>query len=116
MLECKGNEIIKGVNYLPNIKASILSVKSDAKRHAKNAAEKSRVRTASRRVLDAVEAGNADEAKSLTMCITRTAQLAKSPVWLAKSTRSQNNPVWDCITNPRFFRKRGFLRIWKGSL
>ena len=44
---------------MPNIKASILSVKSDAKRHAKNAAEKSRVRTASRRVLDAVEAGNA---------------------------------------------------------
>ena len=42
---------------MPNIKASILSVKSDAKRHAKNAAEKSRVRTASRRVLDAVEAG-----------------------------------------------------------
>jgi len=50
---------------LPNIKASILSVKSDAKRHAKNVAEKSRVHTASRRVLDAVEAGNADEAKSL---------------------------------------------------
>ena len=50
---------------MPNIKASILSVKSDAKRHAKNAAEKSRVRTASRRVLDAVEAGNVDEAKTL---------------------------------------------------
>ena len=72
MLECKGNEIIKGVNYLPNIKASILSVKSDAKRHAKNAAEKSRVRTASRRVLDAVEAGNADEAKSLLNLACKT--------------------------------------------
>ena len=43
---------------MPNIKSSILSVKTDAKRHAKNLAEKSRVRTASRNVLDAVEAGN----------------------------------------------------------
>ena len=50
---------------MPNIKSSILSVKSDAKRNAKNTAEKSRVRTASRKVLDAVEAGNAEEAKSL---------------------------------------------------
>ena len=49
---------------MPNIKSSILSVKTDAKRHAKNLAEKSRVRTASN-VLDAVEAGNADEAKAL---------------------------------------------------
>ena len=57
---------------MPNIKASILSVKSDAKRHAKNAAEKSRVRTASRRVLDAVEAGNADEAKSLLTVACKT--------------------------------------------
>lgn len=50
---------------MPNIKSSILSVKTDAKRRAKNLAEKSRVRTASRNVLDAVEAGNADEAKAL---------------------------------------------------
>ena len=50
---------------MPNIKSSILSVKTDAKRQAKNLAEKSRVRTASRNVLDAVEAGNADEAKAL---------------------------------------------------
>ena len=57
---------------MPNIKASILSVKSDAKRHAKNAAEKSRVRTASRRVLDAVEAGNVDEAKSLLSAACKT--------------------------------------------
>ena len=57
---------------MPNIKASILSVKSDAKRHAKNAAEKSRVHTASRRVLDAVEAGNVDEAKALLRVATKT--------------------------------------------
>lgn len=57
---------------MPNIKASILSVKSDANRRAKNFAEKSRVRTASRRVLDAVEVGNADEAKSLLTAACKT--------------------------------------------
>ena len=50
---------------MPNIKASILSVKSDAKRHARNVAEKTRVRRAIRSVNDAVAAGNADEAKTL---------------------------------------------------
>lgn len=63
---------------MPNIKASILSVKSDAKRRAKNAAEKSRVRTASRRVLDAVEAGNVDEAKSLLTAACKTIDMAAS--------------------------------------
>ena len=53
------------MNDLPNIKASILSVKSDAKRHARNVAEKTRVRRAIRSVNDAVAAGNADEAKTL---------------------------------------------------
>lgn len=57
---------------MPNIKSSILSVKTDAKRRAKNAAEKSRVRTASRRVLDAVEAGKTEEAKSLLTLACKT--------------------------------------------
>ena len=57
---------------MPNIMSSILSVKSDAKRNAKNTAEKSRVRTASRKVLDAVEAGNAEEAKSLLTLACKT--------------------------------------------
>ena len=39
---------------MPNIKSSVLSVKTDAKRHAKNVAEKTRVKKASRKVLDAV--------------------------------------------------------------
>ena len=47
-------------------------MKADAKRHAKNAAEKSRVRTASRRVLDAIEAGKADEAKTLLSIACKT--------------------------------------------
>ena len=57
---------------MPNIKSSILSVKTDAKRHAKNLTEKSGVRTASRKVLDAVEAGNADEAKALLTVACKT--------------------------------------------
>ena len=57
---------------MPHTKSSILSVKSDAKRNAKNTAEKSRVRTASRKVLDAVEAGNAEEAKSLLTLACKT--------------------------------------------
>lgn len=63
---------MREVKDLPNIKASIKSVKKDAVRRAKNASEKSRVRTASRRVLDAVEAGNADEAKSLLRLACKT--------------------------------------------
>ena len=57
---------------MPNIKSSILSVKTDAKCHAKNLAEKSRVRTASRKVMDAVEAGNVEEAKALLALACKT--------------------------------------------
>ncbi len=57
---------------MPNIKSSILSVKTDAKRHAKNVAEKSRVKLASRKVVDAVAAGNAEEAKSLLTSACKT--------------------------------------------
>ncbi|MEX5286084.1 30S ribosomal protein S20 [Selenomonas sputigena] len=57
---------------MPNIKASIRSVRKDEKRRAKNAAEKSRVRTASRHVLDAVAAGNAEEAKACLKAACKT--------------------------------------------
>lgn len=50
---------------MPNIKSSILSVKTDAMRRAKNVSAKSAIKTASRKVLDAVAAGNAEEAKAL---------------------------------------------------
>lgn len=50
---------------MPNIKASIRSVKTDIKRHARNVAVKSSVKAAFRKASDAVKAGNADEAKSL---------------------------------------------------
>ena len=48
------------VNFLPNIKSSILSVKTDAQRRAKNVSAKSAIKTATRKVLDAVAAGNAE--------------------------------------------------------
>lgn len=51
------------MKFLPNIKSSILSVKTDAARRAKNVSAKSAIKTASRKVLDAVAAGNAEEAK-----------------------------------------------------
>ena len=67
---------------MPNIKASILSVKRDEKRHAKNAAEKSRVRTASRRVLEAVEKGDREEAqKSLRLAVKTIDQAAANRVY-----------------------------------
>lgn len=50
---------------MPNIKASIRSVKTDAERRARNFPVKTAIRSVSRKVLEAVEAGKADEAKTL---------------------------------------------------
>ena len=51
------------MNPLPNIKSSIRSVKTDAERRAKNAAEKSAVRTAAKKVEAQVGEGNKAEAE-----------------------------------------------------
>lgn len=51
------------MNLLPNIKSSIRSVKTDAERRAKNAAEKSAVRTAAKKVEAQVAEGNKAEAE-----------------------------------------------------
>ncbi|MEE3396464.1 MAG: 30S ribosomal protein S20 [Succiniclasticum sp.] len=51
------------MNPLPNIKSSIRSVKTDAERRAKNAAEKSAVRTAAKKVEAQVAEGNKAEAE-----------------------------------------------------
>jgi small subunit ribosomal protein S20 len=51
------------VNPLPNITSSIRSVKTDAERRAKNAAEKSAVRTAAKKVEAQVAEGNKAEAE-----------------------------------------------------
>lgn len=77
------------MKYLPNIKASILSVKTDAKRHAKNVAEKTRVKKASRKVVDAVAAGNADEAKSLLQTACKTIDQAAANHVFHKNTAAR---------------------------
>ena len=77
---------------MPNIKSSILSVKTDAKRRAKNNAEKSRVRTASRKVLDAIEAGKADEAKALLTIACKTIDMpAATPVYHQNAARRKTS-------------------------
>ena len=48
---------------MPNIKSSIRSVKTDEERRAKNAAEKSAVRTAAKKVEAQVAEGNKAEAE-----------------------------------------------------
>ncbi|WP_019553277.1 30S ribosomal protein S20 [Propionispira raffinosivorans] len=57
---------------MPNIKSSIRSVKSDAERRARNFSAKSAVKTASRKLIEAIEAGNADEAKALLITASKT--------------------------------------------
>ncbi len=47
---------------MPNIKASVRSVKTDAKRRLKNAAEKTRAKLAGKKVIAAVKNGNMEEA------------------------------------------------------
>lgn len=53
------------MNDLPNIKSSERSVKTDAERRAKNFAVRSTIRTATRKVVEATVAGQADDAKDL---------------------------------------------------
>lgn len=57
---------------MPQIISSIRSVKTDAERRAKNFAAKSAVRTAARKLVDAIEAGKADEAKALLINASKT--------------------------------------------
>lgn len=57
---------------MPNIKSSMKSVKKDQERHAKNLAEKIRVRKASRKVVDAVAAGNTADIQELLRVACKT--------------------------------------------
>ena len=50
---------------MPNIKSSIRSVKTDAELNAKNSAVKSSIRKAVRKLNEAIEAGQTEEAKNL---------------------------------------------------
>ncbi len=53
------------VSDLPNIKASVKSVKKDAKRRARNVFEKDRLKKAQKQVLAAIASGDAEKAKEL---------------------------------------------------
>ncbi len=50
---------------MPNIKSSERSVKTDAERRARNYSVRSAIKTSTRKVEEAVNAGKADEAKNL---------------------------------------------------
>jgi small subunit ribosomal protein S20 len=57
-------KVIWEVNSVPNIKSSIRSVKTDAKRHEKNAPIKASVRGISRKVETLAATGKKDEAQA----------------------------------------------------
>ena len=76
MLEYLGKQTLKEVKHLPNIISSVRSVKSDAERRAKNFAAKSAVKTAARKLVEAIEAGQADEAKALLIKASKTIDTA----------------------------------------
>lgn len=50
---------------MPNIKASVKSIKQDAKRRARNILAKTNIKKAQKKVLEAIANNNAAEAKSL---------------------------------------------------
>ena len=63
---------------MPNIKSSIRSVKTDAERRAKNSAVKSQIRTATRKTVEAVEAGAVEDAKKALVQATSVIDKASS--------------------------------------
>ena len=56
---------------MPNIKASVKSIKQDAKRRARNIFEKERIKKAKKKVLAAIAENNYDEAMSLFSAATK---------------------------------------------
>lgn len=74
---------------MPNIKSSIRSVKTDAERRAKNSAVKSQIRTATRRAVEAVEAGAVEDAKKALVQATSVIDKAASKGVLHKNTAAR---------------------------
>ena len=62
---------------MPNIKSSVRSVKTDAERRARNASEKSAVKTASRKVTEGAKAGTKEET---TVLLTKATSLIDKAV------------------------------------
>ena len=63
---------------MPNIKASVKSIKQDAKRHARNLLMKSEIKKAQKKVLEAIANNNATEAKSLLALADKAIEKAVS--------------------------------------
>lgn len=74
---------------MPNIKSSIRSVKTDAERRDKNAQVKSQVRTATRKTVEAVAAGQAEEAKAAFIKATSVIDKAANKGVLHKNTAAR---------------------------
>ena len=74
---------------MPNIKSSIRSVKTDAERRAKNSAVKSQIRTATRKTVEAVEAGSVEDAKKALVQATSVIDKAASKGVLHKNTAAR---------------------------
>ena len=74
---------------MPNIKSSIRSVKTDAERRAKNSAVKSQIRTATRKTVEAVEAGAVEDAKKELVQATSVIDKAASKGVLHKNTAAR---------------------------
>ena len=74
---------------MPNIKSSIRSGKTDAERRAKNAQVKSQVRTATRKTVEAVAAGQAEEAKAAFIKATSVIDKAANKGVLHKNTAAR---------------------------
>lgn len=74
---------------MPNIKSSIRSVKTDAERRAKNAQVKSQVRTATRKTVEAVAAGQAEEVKAAFIKATSVIDKAANKGVLHKNTAAR---------------------------
>ncbi len=77
------------MTQLPNIKSSIRSVKSDAERREHNVAIKSQIRTATRKAVEAVEAGSVEDAKKLLVAATSVIDKAASKGVLHKNTAAR---------------------------
>ena len=71
---------------MPNIKASVKSIKQDAKRRARNIFEKDRIKKAKKKVLEAIANNDYDEAMSLFSAATKAIDQAA-----ANNTIHKNN-------------------------
>lgn len=74
---------------MPNIISSVRSVKTDAERHQANVAVKSALKSATRKTVEAVADGKADEAKSLLVEATSTIDKAAAKGVLHKNAAAR---------------------------